>query len=358
MQKSRMIDVLPCVGASPSKERENGARALLVKVQDSTSRLMKRVQALRCFPNVVAPFPRGLALLMLACTIAVPIYVARGQENTDTSSGSGWKTITPDSHSNSGWKNITPDSQTQETTADPPQQPPATAREGFWGSREWLKQQLDPINDRLSELDEVNAMNARDIKDVGARVQARIEKAQSAADAANKVAMSAHAHARSANNAAQMASNRVEQLKGTLNRFDQYHRITDLEVTFRGHSPELSADSKTKLDQLASSLTGRGGYTLEMDAFAPGAGSVGIQGSERLAETVEGYLVTKHQIPAYRMHFVALGNQELPGAGRSDEKREGVKAGSVHLMLMENNVATPAAVSQQSASASAGTEQP
>ena len=36
---------------------------------------------------------------------------------------------------------------------------------------------------------------------------------------------------------------------------------------------------------------------------------------ERLAEAVERYLVTEHQIPVYRMHFVALGNAEVASAG-------------------------------------------
>ncbi len=60
--------------------------------------------------------------------------------------------------------------------------------------------------------------------------------------------------------------------------------------------------------ELASSLTGRDGYILEMEAHSPMAGSAGIQNSERLAEAVKRYLVTEHQIPVYRMHSVALGN--------------------------------------------------
>ena len=48
-----------------------------------------------------------------------------------------------------------------------------------------------------------------------------------------------------------------------------------------------------------------------MEAHSPGAGSAGIQNSERMAEAVERYLVTEHQIPVYRMHSVALGNAQV-----------------------------------------------
>jgi hypothetical protein len=302
------------------------------------------------FPKAMASFPRQLALLTLASAIAIPVCVAQDQVNTGTSSGvSSQSAPSPDA---------------QQQPSPTAQQPLSTPKEGFWGRvnpfarKKWVKKQLDPINDRLSELDEVNAKNAQDIKDVDARAQAGIQKAQSAADAANQVAMSADAQAKNASNTSEMASNHVEKLNGTVNGLDQYHQITDLEVTFRGQSPELSADSKTKLDQLASSLTGREGYIIEMDAYSPHAGSTGIQSSQRLAESVERYLVTEHQIPVYRMHFVALGNEAAPAAGSDDQKPERVKTSSVHLRLMENSLAARAEASPQSASASAGVEQP
>ena len=85
----------------------------------------------------------------------------------------------------------------QTPTSTPPAaatQPIPDAKEGFWGRmnpmarKKWVKKRLDPINDRLTELDQVNAKNASDIKDVDARAQAGIKKAQDSADAANQTA--------------------------------------------------------------------------------------------------------------------------------------------------------------------------
>jgi outer membrane protein OmpA-like peptidoglycan-associated protein len=171
--------------------------------------------------------------------------------------------------------------------------------------------------------------------------------------------MNANTEAQNASSTAQGASTHVDGLNTTVNGLDQYHQITDLTITFRAGSPALTADSKTKLDELASSLAGREGYILEMEAHSPMAGSAGIQSSERLTEAVKRYLVTEHQIPVYRMHSVALGN-EAPATGSNDEdqKPERVRVSSVQLRLMENSLAARAAASPQSASAAAGAEQP
>jgi hypothetical protein len=119
----------------------------------------------------------------------------------------------------------------------------------------------------------------------------------------------------------------------------------------------LTPDSRKHLDDLAAGLTGRDGYILEMEAHAPAAGGVGIQSSERLAEAVERYLVTEHQIPVYRMHYVALGNAQIASAGDATAP-ERIRTGSVQIRLMENSLAAQAAVPPQGAAASGGAEQP
>jgi hypothetical protein len=304
--------------------------------------------------NVVKLFPRQLAVFALASAIALPVW-AQDQVNTGTSSGVSTQTTTTSSS----------DAQAQPSPAV--EQPLAPQKEGFWGRiypfarKKWVKRQIDPINDRLSELDEVNAKNAAYIKDVDERAQAGIRKAQGAADAANQLAMAANTEAENANGAAQNASNHVSQINTTVNGLDQYHQATDLVIKFRGSSPVLTSDSKAALDQLASSLTGHEGYILELESHSPLAGSAGIQTSERLSEAVKRYLVSEHQIPVYRMHSVALGNEvEMASTvtGDPDQKPERVRFSSVHLSVMENSLAAQAAASPQSAPAAAGTEQP
>ena len=296
--------------------------------------------------KVVRIFPRQLALITLATAIAIPAWAGQDQVSTGTSG-----------------QNPTP-SATQQQPSPAAQQPLSTPKEGFWGRmnpfarKKWVKRQIDPINDRLTELDEVNAQNAREIRDVDARAQAGISKAQAAADSANQTAMAATSQAQNASNTAQQASQHVDNLSSTVNGLDQYHQITETEITFRRGSTALTTDSKTKLDELAASLTGRDGYIVEMEAHSPLAGSAGIQSSERLAEAVKRYLLTEHQIPIYRMHAVALGNDTMAMNSSPDQKPERVRTSSVHLVLMENSLAARAEASPQSAPAAAGAVQP
>ena len=220
-----------------------------------------------------------------------------------------------------------------------------------WARKKWVKKQTDPINDRLTELDGLNAKNAKDIQDVDSRAQAGIRQAQSTADAANQTATAAGTQAQQASTTAQGAAGHVNQLNGTVNGLDQYKQITEAEVVFRHGQPILSADAKQQLDQLATSVNGQHGYILEVEAHSPMAGSVGIQNSQRLAEAVKRYLVTEHQIPVYRMHAVALGNAVVADASNQDTsvKPERVRVSSVHIRLMENSLAASGGASPQGA---------
>ncbi|HEX3893387.1 MAG TPA: OmpA family protein [Terracidiphilus sp.] len=252
-----------------------------------------------------------------------------------------------------------PAAMTAQPSSTPPAAPAANAntdKEGFWGHvnpfarKKWVKKRLDPINDRLTELDQVNAKNASDIKDVDARAQAGIQKAQTTADAANQTATAAGTQAQNANTVAQGASGHVDQLNTTVNGLDQYKQINDLNVAFRGGSSLLSKDAKGQLDTLAQNLAGHQGYIVEIEARAPGAGTTGIQTSQKLAESVERYLVTEHQIPVYRMHYVALGNAPVETASAdSNSKPERVRRSSVHIRLMENSLAAQDSASPHAA---------
>jgi outer membrane protein OmpA-like peptidoglycan-associated protein len=289
------------------------------------------------------PFPSQFAALLLASAIGIPAIAQQGQPSA-----------TPPSAPSA--------TDQQQTSATPAVTP---GREGFWGRvnpwarKKWVKKQTDPINDRLTELDGVNAKNAKDIQDVDSRSQAGIRQAQSAADAANQTATAASNQAQQAGVTAQAAAGHVDQIDGTVNGLDQYKQVTEAEVTFRGGQPILSADAKKQLDDLATSVNGQHGYILEVEAHSPMAGSAGIQNSERLAEAVKRYLVTEHEIPVYRMHAVALGNAVSEDASLDDNgKPMRVHLSSVHVRLMENSLAAQGAAPPQGAASSTGAERP
>jgi len=286
-------------------------------------------------------FPRQLAVLVLASACAVPMIAQQPQTQT-----------TPQTTSPSAVQQPSP-------AASPSMNQP---REGFWGRvnpmarKKWVKKQTDPINDRLSELDEVNAKNAKDIQDVDARAQAGIHQAQSTADGANQAAMAAAQQAQNAHGIAQTASGHVDNLNTTVNGLDQYRQVTEADIAFRGGNAVLSTAAKKQLDDFATSASGQQGYILEVEAHSPLAGSAGIQSSERLAEAVKRYLVTTHEIPVYRMHAVALGNAQSQTS--DDDKPVKVRTSSVHIRLMENSLAAQGTAPPNGTAPSTGAERP
>jgi hypothetical protein len=309
---------------------------------------------MKLHPQGLRSFPRQCAVIALASAFSIPVWAQQAPPAGDP-------------------QNTPPAAQEQQPSPEAQPSNLNAPKEGFWGHvnpfarKKWVQKRLSPINDRLSELDSVNAKNAQDIKDVDSRAQAGIHQAQSTADTANQTAQAAGTQAQSASNAAQQASGHVDSINTTVNGLDQYKQTSDVEVAFRPGTSVLTSDSKQKLDELASGLTGRQGYILEMDAHSPASGSVGLQSSERLNDAVKRYLVEEHQIPIYRLHAVALGNaavqQEASAANenstdQNSNKPMRIRSNSVHIRVMENSLAAQAAASPQSAAASTGAERP
>ncbi|WP_348265058.1 OmpA family protein [Telmatobacter sp. DSM 110680] len=307
-------------------------------------------------------FPSQVAVLALASAIAIPAMAQQTQQPDSSQSAPAAAQQTPTS---------TPPAAVTNT--------PTEAKEGFWGRvnpmarKKWVKKRLDPINDRLTELDQVNAKNASDIKDVDSRAQAGIKKAQDSADQANQVATAAGDAAKKANDTATTASGHVDTLNTTVAGLDSYKPISDVEVPFRTGSPVLSKDAKAKLDDMAKSLEGHQGYIIEIEARSPGAGAAGITSSQREAAAVQRYLVTEHEIPVYRMHSVALGNAQITEpttdvasnnapADQTAPKpvaahhRERVPS-TVHIKLMENSLAAQGTTSPHGMASSTGAVQ-
>lgn len=308
--------------------------------------------------------PGQLAIVALASAIAIPAGAQQAQQPAPPQDN--------------------PPSATQSQPAAPSQDSTATAqtqqqpspdvnqrrlsnksKEGFWGHmqpfarKKWVKRQTDPINDRLNELDELNAKNAKEIQDVDSRAQAGIKQAQSTADAANQTATQASAQAQNASTTAQGASGRVDQINTKVSGLDQYRPVSEIDVPFRNGSTVLSQDAKDQLDQLIQNVNGRQGYIIELEAHAPGRGTMGIQSSQRLAMAVNRYLV-EHDIPVYRLHAVALGNAQVASSNANTDEAAAtpVRKSSVHVRLMENSLAAQGAASPQGAASSTGAERP
>ncbi|WP_263410666.1 OmpA family protein [Terriglobus tenax] len=210
------------------------------------------------------------------------------------------------------------------------------SKEGFWGHvnpfarKKWVHRQIDPVKDRVNELDQLQAKNANDIRDVDSRATAGINKAQSAADLADQHALDAGNRADKANQVASTATTRTEALHGTVKNLDQYDKVTDAAIPFAKGSTALGPKGKAELDAMAEKLATEKGYILDVQGFSGN----GVATSQAMADSVVRYLVTEHQVPVYRIYKSGLGRNTAKAAeGEEKPVRNGVRVALLHNSL-------------------------
>ena len=117
------------------------------------------------------------------------------------------------------------------------------------------------------------------------------------------VANTAKGGARAAQETADAAVSGVNLTNERISALDDYAPQSMLAVNFRSGSSVLSADSKTKLDELATKALNAKGYVLEVTGFADATGSIERNRalSQRRADAVIRYLVENHRIPLRRI---------------------------------------------------------
>ncbi|HEX4576005.1 MAG TPA: OmpA family protein [Edaphobacter sp.] len=211
------------------------------------------------------------------------------------------------------------------------------SKEGFWGHmnpfarKKWVNRQTAPIKGQVNELDQLQAKNANDIKDVDTRSQAGIKNALNAANTADQHAQDASNRANSANQLASNASSRTDALGNTVGNLDQYQTVSSTAVKFAPGRTTLGPTAKSDLDALATTLSGEKGYIIEVQGYSRS----GVQTSQAMADAVVRYLVTEHQVPVYRIYKTGLGKDTAKPADGEQAIVNGVR-----VTLLHNSLAT------------------
>ena len=278
----------------------------------------------------------GLPALLLGSALGISAFA---QSSTPA-------TQTPDSAaatSTSGAMN--PDDKSTYATGKPLTD---QSKEGFWGNmnpfarKKWVNRQPAPIKDQVNELDQLQAKNSNDIKDVDVRSQAGIKNAMNAANTADQHAQDASNRANSANQLASNASTRTDALGNTVGNLDQYQTVSSTSVKFASGRTALGPTGKSDLDNLATTLAGEKGYIIEVQGYS----KAGVRTSQAMADSVVRYLVTEHQVPVYRIYKTGLGkNTAKPADG------EQAVVNGVRVTLLHNSLASMSSDSASSATA-------
>ncbi len=213
---------------------------------------------------------------------------------------------------------------------------------GFWGKlnpfarKKYVQRQLSPVRDRVNELDELTAANAKNIKDVDSRAQQGIQLASNKANEADMHAVDAGNRAQAAQQTATQATTRLQTVEQVVTNIDQYKPVTQTEIRFRPGQTMLSKKAKDALDDMANGVKDQKGYIVEIQGFSAGRGESAIESSQRMADAVRRYLVINNDIPVYRVHVLGLGNAPMQSSDGTTAKR--VRGARVEVSLLKNDL--------------------
>jgi outer membrane protein OmpA-like peptidoglycan-associated protein len=177
-----------------------------------------------------------------------------------------------------------------------------------FATKEYVRQHVQPIRDRINELDEITAANTKMIRDVDARAQQGIQLASAKVNLADEHATDAANKAQMAHQTATALDTRLGTDESTVGNIDQYKSGAQTEIRFRPGQNGLSKEAKDALDQMAAQLKNQRGYIIEVQGFSSGQGQTAIANSRKMADSVVRYLVMNYEIPAYRIYVIGMGN--------------------------------------------------
>lgn len=279
--------------------------------------------------------------LALAAAIAVPAAAQQTSNDQNTQQPAASSSQTTQQQSTAQQSQSAQSQSNADLSARQPLQP--DTHEGFWGKlnpfarKKYVQRQINPVRNRVNELDELTATNTKAITDVDQRAQEGIRLANAKATEADQHALDAGNRAQMAHQTAQQAATRLTTVEQVVTNIDQYKPTTQTEIRFRAGQTVLSQKAKAALDQMAEPLKNQRGYVIEVQGFSSGRGTAAIDNSQRMADAVVRYLVIEHEIPAFRIYKLGMGN--VPRQASADgSKPRSTTGGRVEVSLLKNDV--------------------
>jgi OmpA-OmpF porin, OOP family len=210
-------------------------------------------------------------------------------------------------------------------------------------SKNYVRQQTQPIIDKTNQLDDLTAKNNRDIRDVDSRAQQGIQGVNQKAAEADQKAVAAGQRADQAGTLATQANQRITTLANAVANLDNYHPVLETSVHFAFNKAELTDKAKSALDQLIAEIPNTKGYlvVVEGDTDAVGSATYNYKLSERRADSVVQYLSSKN-VPAHKMYIIGLGKDKFVADNKTAEGRAQNRRVDVRLMTNNQQQETPA----------------
>src|SRR5467141_134075 len=143
-------------------------------------------------------------------------------------------------------------------------------------------------------------------------------------DATNEIAMTADNQSKGAMSKANQNAKDLGDLRNVVANIEDYKPFNQSVVYFGLNKDALTRNAKANLDAVATQLGGLQRYFITVEGFTDQTGSPSYndQLSRQRANQVISYLVGAHDVPAYRIHMVGLGQRKLIDNGISSKARD------------------------------------
>lgn len=168
--------------------------------------------------------------------------------------------------------------------------------------RNRVAERATPLENRTSELEETSRRNTQSIGEL----RTGVDDVRNRTDRAQQTADTAAASAEQANTRVTGIERNVEELRANL---DKYSVTNTSMVFFKAGSARLTPEAQAQLDQIATQITDRNGFILEITGFGDTARATRYNESlaQMRAEAVQRYLADKHNISLMRMFALGFG---------------------------------------------------
>jgi outer membrane protein OmpA-like peptidoglycan-associated protein len=208
---------------------------------------------------------------------------------------------------------------------------------GGCATKKYVRNTTAPIQAKVDQVGEQTTQNSSQIQDTRTQVKQVDDRAQSGISAAQEHAATADQHAGEAMNSAKAADAKavqagqtadqamqgVSSLRSVIANIDDYKMATSATVPFKFNAYKLNDEAKADLDKLAGDVKSNKRFFIAVEGFTDSTGSAQYNEelSRKRADAVVNYLVSKHDIPIYRIHMIGLGKDKPVDEGKGRDAR-------------------------------------
>src|ERR1051325_5683484 len=234
---------------------------------------------------------------------------------------------------------------------------------GGGATKKYVRNTTAPIQAKVDQVGEQTQKQGQDIQETKASLKQVDENAQSGISGAKERAMTADNHASEAMNRANQVgtelNQRVDQtnanveglrstLKTTIANLDDYKMAGETSIPFRFNKYTLDKESKEELDKLVGNVGAAKRYFISVEGFTDTTGTAAYNEelSRKRADAVAEYLVTKHDIPIYRIHMIGLGKEKPVDMGKNRAARAKNRRVEVRIFSADQNMPVSSQLNQ------------